>query len=178
MSKSEAEQRRIATAAPAELKFADGTTYTMSRLSDLDIAELDTWVQQYYLCMVRASLEDVSNEEKERVERLATLTALSLTWMSGPGASLLASVRGMTRMVWQTVKKVHPDVTEDELRSHMLSPENIGRAQALFHELNVEDKKGAKKRRQAREKAKEKKNRKIDKERKRRLRNQRKKGCR
>jgi hypothetical protein len=143
---SESRQRKAATAAPADLTFLDGTSYKMTPFSDVDIAELDWWVQQHYIKMMRASIpEDATEEEANRIERMASQEALGLTWLSGAGASLMATVTGMSRLVLQAIKKEHPDVKVEDIRKHMLAPVNIDEARKLFHELNIEPIKMAKK---------------------------------
>lgn len=138
MSPSHPAERQAATAASAPLTFADGTTYQMSPLSDKDIAELDAWVQSRIICMARESLpEGATQSERDETLRVAMQTASSITWMSGQGAKLLATVPGWTRLVWQTIKRNHPDVTEEELSEHMFSPENIREVNRVFTEQNV-----------------------------------------
>lgn len=138
MSPSHPAERQAATAASAPLTFADGTTYQMSPLSDKDIAELDAWVQSRIICMARESLpKDATQSERDETLRIAMQTASSVTWMSGQGAKLLATVQGWTRLVWQTIKRNHPDVTEEELSAHMFSPENVREVNRVFTEQNV-----------------------------------------
>ena len=134
----QADDRQAATAAAAPLQFSDGTVYQMSPLSDKDIAELDAWVQSRVIQMARASLlKDAPQSERDETLRIAMQTASSITWLSGQGAQILATVPGWTRLVWQAIKRNHPDVTEEELSAQMFSAENIREVNRVFTEQNV-----------------------------------------
>lgn len=138
MSPNSSTDRQAATAASAPLTFVDGTVYQMSPLSDKDIAELDAWVQSRIICMARESLPvDATKIERDETLSIAIRIASSTTWMSGQGAKLLATVPGWTRLVWQTIKRNHPNVTEEELSEHMFSPENVREVNRVFTEQNV-----------------------------------------
>ena len=140
------QDQRETTAAAVPLTFADGTTYTMSPLTDRDIVELDEWVKHEYIRIVRSTLpQDVPQAERDRQMSLAYRQAMALTWLNGDGARLIATVSGMSRLVWQAIKKRHPDVTEDDLRRHMFDPRNIDAARERFEYQNLspsEEKKG------------------------------------
>lgn len=130
--------RQAATAAAAPLKFADGTVYQMSPLTDKDIAELDAWVQSRIIEMARASLsKDATQIERDETLRIAMQTAVNVTWLSGQGAKILATVPGWTRLVWQAIKKNHPGVTEADVSAHMFSAENVREVNRVFTEQNV-----------------------------------------
>jgi len=125
-------------AASSPLRFADGTEYQMSPLTDRDISELDEWVRVRFINLAMRSLPAETSEAERAAARMqATHEALTLTWMSGRGAQHMASVDGMTRLVWQSVKRNHPGVTEDELRRHLFSQENIAAVQLQFRRLNM-----------------------------------------
>jgi len=136
MARKPAEQGRL-TAASAPLRLGD-TEYQMSRLTDLDISELDEWVQARFVENARASLKGETDEvvRKETLS-IAMETSLGVTWLSGVGASMMATPLGMTRLVWQCIKKKHPDTTMTELSKDMFDPENIERARATFAKLNL-----------------------------------------
>jgi len=144
---NESKERAKATAAASPLVFADGTTFQMSPLTDRDIAELDLWVQARIVQIARASLNGEPAEIREETLRLAMQTAAGASWMTGMGARIMATVPGMTRLVWQSIKRSHPEITEEEVGQHLFSPENIEHARETFDKLNLEGKKGVKKKR-------------------------------
>jgi cytochrome c553 len=119
---------------PIEL---DGKEFLMSPLNDQDIAELDLWMSSYYLKMVRASLEDETNQAlRDETIRVASREALSLSIMTRDGQKILATVNGMTRLLWQSIKLNHPNVTVHELRAMLLSKENMTRVNEAFAKTN------------------------------------------
>lgn len=125
------------TAASYPLDLADGTTYQFSPLTDKDIDEIDGWLQARVIENARRSLTpDMTQAERDELQSLAIRESLSVSLISPQGARMLATVQGMTRLVWQSVKRNHPGVTEDQIRAHMLSPENIQRANAAFSKVN------------------------------------------
>ncbi len=129
--------RGRATAASAPLTFADGTEYQMSPLTDKDIAELDEWVQARSIRIARMSLSaEADAMERRETMSLAMSEASRLTWMAGEGAAVMATLPGMTRLVWQSVKKSHPDVTERMLAEKLFSPENLNAAIDTYEHLN------------------------------------------
>ena len=141
-------ERQAMTAAPALLTFASGTSYRMAPLSDQDISTLDHWVQQRFLATARASMPETEptmspaearavEESRERIERVSLQVAVTLTFMSGTGARILASVSGMVQLVWQCIRREHPDVTIDDLRKELLDPKNIDEARRMFGTLNT-----------------------------------------
>ena len=127
------------TAAASKIDFADGTSYLMSPLTDRDISELDEWLQVRYIQLAVSSLGPKATlEERNEVRLQAAEAASSLTWLSGRGASVMASIDGVTRMLWQSIKREHPTVTEQELRKHMYAPENIAAVRDRFERLNID----------------------------------------
>lgn len=125
------------TAASAPLVLA-GVEYRMSPLSDRDIAELDEWVQIRYVNLVLASLPaEAEQEERDALRVRAAREALGMTWMSGEGARLMATVDGVTRLLWQSLRREHPDIKEEDLRRLLYSPENIAATRHTFTRLNA-----------------------------------------
>ena len=126
------------TAASVPIKFNDGVEYLYSPLTDKDIDEMDEWLQARSIENARNSLAPgLSAEERQETLSIAIRDSLGITMLSGIGAKMVATVAGMTRLVWQGVKKNHPDVTIEQLRSHLLHPENIREANRVFESTNA-----------------------------------------
>lgn len=111
-------------------------TFLMSPLSDKDLSELTEWVQERYLQTARKSAKNEPREERDRIEQLALATACTLAWTSGIGARMIASPDGMARLIWHGVRKNHPEITVEELRSYMFSAENIRESNRIFRKAN------------------------------------------
>lgn len=134
------EGQRI-TGAAAPITFHDGTTYQMSPLSDRDIQEMDLWAQARYIQVSRAGIPDsVSKEDRDAEMRSIRREAMGITWLSGLGASLVATVDGMCRLLWQSIKANHPDVLENDLRAKFFDPDvaaqNVDEIREMFERLN------------------------------------------
>lgn len=141
MGRKPDEQSRL-TAASAPLRLGK-TDYQMSRLTDRDISELDEWVQARFVENARASLKGEKDEAlRQETLSIALKQALTITWMSGIGAKMMATPIGMARLVWQCIHKAHPKVTLEQLTEDMFSPENVERARATFAHLNLGKEKG------------------------------------
>lgn len=125
------------TAARRELRFPSGKTLWMSPLTDRDIEELDNWVQARYIDNARKSLsKDATAQEREETLRVAMDGALVLSWLSGLGAKLLATVPGMAMLAFQSCRANHPGLTYEEVRQEMLSPESVRAVESTFNQLN------------------------------------------
>lgn len=133
------------TAASMPLKIGS-KTFQASPLSDKDLTELDNWVRADFIRTARKSLTpDMSTAEREETLSVAMRIAQTLCAFRGSGARQLASVDGMIRLVWQSVKHNHPNVTEDELRALLLTPEAaaeaIAETNSVFAMLNMPEQK-------------------------------------
>lgn len=127
--------RQRATAASETITIG-GREFQMSPLTDKDIAELDSFVQQRSIQIARDSVAGQSDEIRRETIAIAIECALGLTWMAGRGAKILATVPGMARLLWQSVKRNHPEITVDELQELMLERNNIETVTDTFKKLN------------------------------------------
>ena len=111
----------------------------MSPLTDRDISELDLWVQTRYIRMARAAAADIPQDQQEREIEVAQRTAAGLTAFSGSGANMIATVDGMARVVWQSIRARHHDVTEERIKKLLFNPDNLAEANARFKAANIAD---------------------------------------
>lgn len=112
--------------------------YTASPLNDADIVELDHWLQEQFIARVRGSLpEDVSDDDYDRAMRLAYKEAAHLTFMSGQGATLMASVDGISRVLWHQLKKRSPKLTHEQVRKMCTNPVTAKKAAEAFQKLDM-----------------------------------------
>ncbi len=124
------------TAATLDLKFGD-KVLTMSPFDDKDIVELDQWLRSHVINMARQSIPDDADQEyKELLLKVAIDKATSLSWMSGEGAKLMATLEGMARLLYQGVKHNHPDETFESVRRFINSPDALSQVNEAFTELN------------------------------------------
>lgn len=125
-------------AAPTTIFLSDGQSLRFSPLSDRDILELDEWVRARAIADARNSLKD----EDDPIIRAETLDAAmrfaqGLTFMSGHGSRILATPEGLSRVLYLSVRKNHPDIKEDALRPLLLAESNKEAVNAAFQHVNL-----------------------------------------
>lgn len=130
------------TGAGHPIKFAapDGKDIEliMTPLSDKEITELDSWVQSVVIDNARRSLPpNASQRDIELTMNAALITSMGLTAFGGAGARLMATPRGVARLVWQSCRKNHPTLTPEQLTEYMFNPVNINQANSIFRKLNI-----------------------------------------
>lgn len=113
-------------------------TFNLTPMSDRDMTELDNWLQAEYVRLARASLPDFCTpEERQETIQMAISKAMTLTFLSGEGAKIMGTVQGMARLIWTNLKRHHPDVSFEELKSYMYDPANIKEANETWRNLNL-----------------------------------------
>ena len=114
------------------------TEFLMTALSDRDMTELDEWVRSRYIDMARKSLpSDATQEQREETMRLAMDRAIGLTFMSGIGARMMATIEGVARLTWQSLRARQPNLTYEQVKAYMFSKENVKCANERWKELNL-----------------------------------------
>lgn len=108
------------------------------QLGDKDSLELDAWVRAYYLYVQRSNIpEDLSEEVKVRAERVAQMTAAQLNWYSGEGIPIMASIEGMTQILYMSIRRRTPDISPDKLRTLLMDDRNLDQVNDVFEKLNL-----------------------------------------
>lgn len=113
-------------------------TYDVSPINDVGREALDEWVRAQYVARVTPLIDKLKSEADKilAIDR-AFEKAASLTWMSGEGAAMMATVDGVARLLFEGIRVNHPDVSIQEFRSELFDPANIMKANAIFRELNT-----------------------------------------
>jgi hypothetical protein len=93
--------RAEVSAAPASFVASDGVTYLMTPLRDLDLGELDRWVQKRII--ETAELSDNPQTIKYGIE-IATLA----TWAGKYGVAMSSTPEGVARYMWIGLRRNHP----------------------------------------------------------------------
>jgi hypothetical protein len=123
-------------AASYPIKLND-VIYNVAPLDDVDIVELDNYVRQVHIETAATSAVNLPAAVQDRILSIAVKQASGLSAMSPEGAMILRNTAGVARMLWQGIKRNHPDVTYEKIRSLITSKESIAEANRVFHELNV-----------------------------------------
>jgi len=111
---------------------------TVTPLTDRDIDHLDEWLRVMYLRAVRKSLreeEDITEAERAAELSLAHAAAATLSWMSGRGATMMATPRGIAKLLHTHCRVI--DRTPEELRMLCLHPVNIDRINEVVSQVNI-----------------------------------------
>lgn len=132
--------RITAAATPIRLEIPGDDDRTlelqMSPLTDRDTDELDNWVQYKIVELARQSVANASPAEREQTIQVALQQAQTMSWTNGSGTAALATASGKARLLWQSVRKQHPAVTEEQLRPYFRYQPNIDRLLECWKQLN------------------------------------------
>ena len=114
----------------------NGTEYRFSPLTFNDIEELDNWVRHEYMRRVLSAMpEDATKADKEMAFSIAQARVVDITWLSGAGAKLIASVKGMVKIAQLSLQKRNPELTSDRLREIILAdPEAFSKMSEALRE--------------------------------------------
>lgn len=126
-------------------------SYEVSPINDVAHDSLDNWIREEYLQHAAALIAKLPQADKEIALRVAYSTALTMSWLSGEGARLVGTMRGIARVLWEGIRINHPDVPYEEILRHIQNPEIISNANKVFNALNtrkVADKDGETKKQQ------------------------------
>ena len=88
--------------------------------------------------MARDSLpENASREVRDETLAVAMREARALDFFTGEGARSLRDLKAVARVVWQSLRREHPELTHDQVRKMLTDPRTIDHAMAVWRELNV-----------------------------------------
>lgn len=114
------------TGCPVPLVFANGDSFLASPLRDIDLAELDEWVQSRAIAVARQSLRlDMTAAERNETMEVAVRAAASMSWMTGAGCSLMSSNDGVSQMCHVMIRRHHPNMTAAELRARFFGDDDV-----------------------------------------------------
>jgi hypothetical protein len=112
-------------------------SFQMTALSDVDLSEIDLWLQTRYIRVCRMAAEGLPPDKYREEIDIAQRRAVSLTAFSGEGARHIATLDGWVRLTWQSIKRHHPDVSQERIRHLLLNDANLKEATHLFNMANV-----------------------------------------
>jgi len=125
------------TAASVPIKMKDGTEYRFSPLTDKAIDEMENWVKSRIIQIARDSFdENIKPEDKEQLLSIALRQASEVSILSPRSAAMIATLPGMLHLCWLSLCREHPNLVEDDLRRHMMDPENIEIINEAFEMVN------------------------------------------
>lgn len=141
------------TGSTMPLRLAD-KEFQMAPLSDLDIAELDQWLRaRVFQIAIDSTPKDADEQTRRLIMESAQSVAVELTWMSPEGAKQMRTLDGMSRLIWQSIKERHPEITHADVRKMMMDPRTVDEAFSTFDLLNNSGEPSKKKNRSGKRKA-------------------------
>lgn len=137
---------------PIEFRDAKGKKKVLQTraLSDDDMIEIDDWLRREYMRRVEASISDLTNETlRERMVATAVRNVATLGMLDGrDGSAMVATVDGLSRILWQSMREDHEELTHQGLkRLLMADPANMTTGQEHWTEINIGKTGGGKKKR-------------------------------
>jgi hypothetical protein len=125
------------SAAPVPIVFSDGSEYLFAPLNDRDTDTIDQWLQSHFIEVARKSLTATATpQEREETLLLAMREAQKINFLTMDGVESLATLNGMTFICWLSLRKNHPDVTQEQLREKLTNPANMECVNQAFARVN------------------------------------------
>lgn len=113
-------------------------TFLFSPLVDEDYGTLDMWLQGKYVeNAVNGMPKGISDERFYKLYASALRSSLKVTFISKDGISLLATLHGMAFVSWLSMRKNHPEITEDFCLSMLLIEGNLREVNKAFGKVNA-----------------------------------------
>jgi hypothetical protein len=122
----------------------NGITYQMSPLDDIGHDSLDEWAKAKYVESTAAILAKVPEADKALAYKVAYQEAAHITFMSDYGSRLMRTVEGVAQLLYEGIRRNHPEVTPEFLRKALIEgagSDNIEKVTAAFEHLNLPDEK-------------------------------------
>lgn len=126
------------TASPAPFKTLDGKEFLISPLDDRDLGEVDIWLRSNHLAKIlKAIPQGLPKQQEESLHRMAVREAAEMCWMTREGMTALATVEGMTRLMWIGARKNHPELTHEAMQASIMHDGNKDSVAQNINEANT-----------------------------------------
>ena len=104
------------TAATMDYEAQDGQKYVLSPLRRRDLGHLIQWVRGQVVAIGRSnSTAELSESDKVAIMDQAWDRAMAIDLESAAFQSFIKTPDGVQRVVWQSLRREHPKLTEAEL---------------------------------------------------------------
>lgn len=125
------------TAAAAPIKLG-GKEYLLSPLTDGDVEELNNWIRSSVIQMAHASLvPGMEKEVRDEILGAAIREARKMALYNKEGQDFMRDANGVARLLWQGLKKKHPDLTHAFVREQIMTTRvDVSAAMEMFNEIN------------------------------------------
>ena len=113
-------------------------TYQLRPLTDKMFTELDRWVRERHVKNAVEACKDLPADARDRMEAHAIKQTLTMTFLSGLGAEIVATPDGVAKLLCVMASEDHPQLKYEEFRALMFEPENVRAVFGKFEELNYD----------------------------------------
>lgn len=126
-----------ATAAFMKVMLGD-KEYRISPLQDCDFGAFERWVQKRYLATTKENLDGLTEDQVNRQLDRAFERASMITFASPEAGALMSSLEGAVFLFWLSIRKEHPDLTEEDVGKLLLDSASRDTAMDIVADLNKE----------------------------------------
>lgn len=118
-------------AAPIPI-YIDDKEFLLSPLTDEDIGALSMWMRSRHIHVATLAAEGLPKAAGDRLIDRAMMQASSMDIMSHTGAMLIATPDGVARLMFQALRRFHPEVTYQQCQKWMLDPKSLAEVNRGF----------------------------------------------
>lgn len=110
-------------------------TYKFSPLRDLDYGEFEMWAQDRFIQVTKRNIKDLPEADQKILLMNSFEKAALITFSSKEARVLMKSVEGAAFLCYLSLRREHPDMTLDEVRTLCTHPSFIDVAFSTIAEL-------------------------------------------
>jgi len=131
------------SAAPIPVPFVTdekggSQTYLFAPLVDQDYTTVDHWLQGRYVeNAINGIPKGLPQNQQDRLYETAVRSSLSITFFSEHGMAMLATLEGLAFLTWLSVRKNHPDFTQEQALQLLLLQGNLKAVNRTFAKVNA-----------------------------------------
>lgn len=105
-----------AVAALRELVGSDGKTYQLSPITLDDFGAIDVWLSEYVILHTRRIYQSAPQPLRDKAMEIAYSRADNISFTNRDGIRTLATPAGVAKILWYSLVKKHPTITEDDVK--------------------------------------------------------------
>lgn len=111
-------------------------TYRLAPLTDENLAEFRLWGEQRYMELAKRNLDDLDLVHQTELLKHAFDRAVDLDLTGREGMSLMSSPDGAIKLLWLSLLRHQPKVTEEFVRNVLRDEKTLREAMASIERLN------------------------------------------
>lgn len=124
----------VAVGSPVTLDLG-GKKFFLRPLNDKDYGDFEAWVQDRHIAVTKRNIEGLAPAMQEKLLDSAFARASSITITSPEGIKLTRSTEGAIKMLWLTMRRDQPNMTEADVANLVSSPAALKQAQQMIEQI-------------------------------------------